>query len=90
MSEGVAMEDKFGSDAEEDFVSEEEMEDLVGAFCVDRNSSEDLSYGWDGEAGVGEGGFDLGLCGGLVGVELDGGAGRFYGFTLDVDFFGGG
>ena len=65
MSEGVAMEDEFGSDAEEDFFSKEEMEDLVGAFSIDRNPSEDLFYGGDSEAGFGEGGFDLGFCGGL-------------------------
>ena len=90
MSEGVAVEDEFGRDAEEDFVAQEEMEDLFGAFSIDRNSSEYLLHGGDGEAGFGEGGFDLGFGGGFVFVEADGGAGRFYIFALDVDFLGGG
>ena len=90
MSERVAMEDEFGRDAEEDFFAQEDMEDLVGAFGIDFHVGEDFFYGGDGQAGFGEGGFDLRFGGGFVGVEADGGAGRLYVFAVDVDFFGGG
>ena len=55
MSQRVAVEDELGCDAEEDFVTEEKMEDLVGALWVNGDFGEDFFYGGDGEAGFGEG-----------------------------------
>src|SRR5579871_3320215 len=87
MSKRVAMENEFGRNAEEDFVAHQEMEDLFGAFSIDRNSSEDFLHGGNGQAGVSEGGFDLGFGGSFVGIEAYGGAGWADIFALDIDFF---
>ena len=66
------------------------MEDLVGALWVDRHLGKNFFHGRNGEACRREGELDLRLGGGFVGVEANGGAGRIYGFSLKIDFLGGG